>query len=234
VNAYWGVTSVGRGYASLRAVDGDGAVDRSVDNQPGGAVGIADRVDAGGGSLLDAALRSKILTFYVNHAPVLLRDQPAFFPTPGAILPRDVGSPAGGRASTAFNIPADDDDWLDPTRFNQVGGTPFSYPQIIRYKIAVFGKHTGTTSDTCFVPFAELLTNNSIRFTIPSWIAAGPVTVRIRVCDCRQCDVFQSTASCPFGANEVAPSQGTCVDTDIPCQLVDSSPFAVAGASGHR
>jgi len=234
VNGYWGVNSAGRGYASLRAVDGDGAVDRRVDLQPGGAVGIADRVDAGGGSATDVALRSKILTFYVNHAPVLLWDRPAFFPTAGAVLPRDVGSAAGGRANTSFNLSADDDDWLDPTMFNPVGGTPFRYPQIIRYKIAILGKRTGTSSDTCFVDPQFLTSGSNIRFTIPDWIAAGPVTVRIRTCDCLQCDPGSYIPSCPFAGLEVSPSQGTCVDTDIPCVLVDASPLAVAGAGGHR
>jgi hypothetical protein len=227
INGYWALTSAGKAYAVLHAVDGDGAVDRSVDQRPGGAVGIADRVDAGGGSAEDVALRDKVLTFFVNHAAVLLREQPAFFPTPGAVLPRTVGAAAAGRPSTAFRLPASDDDWLDPTRFNAVGGTPISYGPILRWKIAILGKRTGTAEDTCYVVPDEYTSAVPIQFTIPVWLAAGPVTVRIRLCDCVQCDAQPRTASCPFAGREVAPQQGSCTDTDIPCVLVDPGPAAL-------
>ena len=227
INGYWELTLAGKGYAVVSAVDGDGAVDRSVDQRPGGAVGIADRVDAGGGSAEDVVLRAKVLTFYVNHPAVLLRDRPAFFPTPGATLPRNVGDPAAGRASTAFQLPAADDDWLDPTRLNPAGGAPYSYPQILRWKIAILGKRTGTDQDTCYILPNDYTSALPIRFTIPDWIAAGPVTVRVRLCDCLQCDALPGTRSCPFAGREVAPQQGTCTDTDIPCQLVDQTPDAL-------
>jgi len=100
INGYWALTSVGRAYAVLHAVDGDGAVNRAVYERPGGAVGIADRVDAGGGSAEDLALRHKALTFHVMHAAVLLPEQPAFFPTPGAPGAGDERWVAGG--STCF------------------------------------------------------------------------------------------------------------------------------------
>jgi hypothetical protein len=48
--------------------------------------------------------------------------------------------------------------------------------------------------------------------------------MRIRLCDCSQCDALPGTATCPFVGNEVSPAQGTCVDTDIPCRLTAPEP----------
>jgi len=209
VNGYWALTSAGKAYATLHAVDGDGSVDRSVDQRPGGAVGIADRVDEGGGSAEDVALRARVLTFFVDHPPVLLRDRPEFTPRDHQVFAsRDV-------RLTSF---ASDDDWLDPTLINRPGGTP-NYPSILRWKVAVLGKLAGTDQDTCYVVPTDFTSAISIQFTIPAWIASGPITIRIRLCDCQQCDVSQGTRTCPFESNEVAPQQGSCTDTDIPCQL---------------
>ena len=227
VNGYQGLTTAGRAYAVIRAEDGDGTVDRRVDHQPGDAVGIADRVDAGGGSDVDKALRSKVLTFYVNHAPLFIRSA-QFYPRPGVTLPRIITSSPG----SAWNLPATDDDWLDPTRFNKVGGTPPDYGQILRVKIAILGKVAGTSRDTCFIgpEYNYPLAAGQILFTIPNYLAQGPVTVHLRLCDCSQCDSRGPTATCPFPSPEVSPAQGTCVDTDIPCQLGPPvSPEGVVG-----
>lgn len=219
VNGYWGLTTSGRAYAVIRAEDGDGTVDRRVDHQAGDAVGIADRVDAGGGSAEDRALRSKVLTFYVNHAPVLA----SVNPVRNASITR----------TTIFHIGANDDDWLDPTRFNKVGGSPPDYGQIIRFKLALLGKLAGTTRDTCYIETAEFTNNVPIQLNgalgIPAWIAPGPVTLRVRVCDCSQCDAQPGTSTCPFVGHEVSPAQGVCVDTDIRYTLLGPEPASILG-----
>jgi len=230
INGYWGVTSAGRAYAVIRAEDGDNTVDRRVDHQPGDAVGIADRVDAGGGTLEDKQLRSKVLTFYVNHAPLFTRTA-QFYPRPGVTLPRVI-PPSG---PTAWNLPATDDDWLDATRFNKVGGTPPDYGQILRVKIAILGKLAGTARDTCFIgpEYNYPLAAGTISFTIPNYIAQGAVTVRLRLCDCSACDALPGTASCPFIGRELTPAQGSCAETDIPCLVGPPLP-APAGILGDN
>src|SRR5262249_37903486 len=105
----------GKAYGGVRAEAGAGPADERLDHRPGGAVGVADGVDGHMGSVEDDALRSKVLTFYVTPAPVLLTRQSGFFPRPGAVLPRMVGdSLVPGGPSTAFNLPASDDDCFDP------------------------------------------------------------------------------------------------------------------------
>src|SRR5262249_47956323 len=145
INGYQGLNTAGRAYAVIRAEDGDGTVDRRIDQRPGDAVGVADRVDAGGTDPLDVALRSKVLTFFVNHAPVLLQSNSQFKPRPNTTIPRVV-------TNTVFNLLATDDDPFDPSRFNPVGGKPNpNFPPILRWKIAIVGKIFGTTRDTCWI-----------------------------------------------------------------------------------
>ena len=216
INGYQALTTAGRAYAVLRAVDGNGTVDRRVDQQPGDGVGIVDRCEGGSSSPADRALRSKVLTFYVDHAPVLQQNAQAFFPKPGATLPRDI---SGG---SAFNLPATDDDPVG----SAIGG-PGTEPTL-RWKIAIFGRIVvagGTCpqdtcyKDTCYIVPAEFPHPSPISFQIPDWLVAGDITVRVRLCDCLECDVLPGTRTCPFVGREVSPGQGRCVDVDIPCRL---------------
>jgi hypothetical protein len=222
INGYWGLTTAGRAYAVIRAEDGDGTVDRRIDHQPGDAVGVADRVDAGGGTAADKALRSKVLTFYVNHAPLLQRSASGFRPTPNQLFVTRLLS---------LNPVATDDDWFDPTIFNKVGGTPPG-GAILRWKVAVLGTYAGTTRDTCYIESFEASSSNAVVVNLPAWIANGNITIRIRVCDCAQCDALPGTATCPFVGREVSPSQGTCVQTDIPCRLQAPEPASIMGDNG--
>ena len=221
INGYWPLTTAGKAYAVVRAEDGDGTVDERLEHQPGGAVGVAD-----GDPGTDRALRSKVLTFYVNHAPVLQRDRADFYPRAGTVLPRKVGPPN----SQAFNLPATDDDWYEPGR-GAIGGTPTAYVAILRWKIAIRGLLAGTDRDTCFFEGLEFSHPSGINFTISDWIAAGAINVRIRLCDCRECDVLPGPKGCPFGGRETHPTDGTCVDVDIPCQL-EGAAVARAGPRG--
>ena len=223
INGYVGLNTAGRAYAEIRAEDGDGTVDRRVDQRPGGAVGIVDRVENGGANDQDLALRSKIMTFYVNKAPRLQREIPAFTPDPNAIL---------ASRTVIFQMPATDVDQYDPNAaFNKVGGTP-TYGPILRRKIAILGKDPATNRDTCWVVPSDFNFPNNITFTIPvDKIAPGNIVVRVRLCDCADCDNQPGTATCPFVGREGTPSYGSCVDTDIPCRLnVNPEPAGVIGA----
>src|SRR5262249_48210036 len=118
INGLQGLVNAGRAYATIRAEDGDGTVDRRIDQRPGHAVGIVDRVEAGGAPAADVALRSKVLTFYVNHAPQLQRNLASFFPKTGSTITRIPAS----TGPTAWFLPAQDDDPFDPGTFAKIGG----------------------------------------------------------------------------------------------------------------
>src|SRR5262249_43355581 len=173
-----------RAYAGIRAEEGDGTVDRRIDQRPGDAVGVADRVDAGGGTPQDKALRSKVLTFFVNHAPQLQRNQQLFTPKPGAVF---------ASRTVTLNPIGTDDDAFDPTIFSAVGGRRDRNLLILRWKIAVLGKFAGTTRDTCWIETHDFNSANSVTFRIDDMIAPGPIVVRIRLCDCAQCDALPGT-----------------------------------------
>jgi hypothetical protein len=228
INGYWGLTTAGRAYAVLRAEDGDGEVDRRIDHRPGDAVGIVDRVENGGATIEDQALRSKILTFFVDRAPTLRRSDPNFRPRQGEVFT----AITGGRTLT-LNMPADDVDQLDPNAGNnRVGGTP-PYPPITRRKIAILGKLAGNPAkDTCYVSPVDFSCANCVVVTIPDYIATGNFTMRIRLCDCAQCDDLRWPSQCPFSSPEASPGQGRCVDTDIPCRLTVPEPAAIIGSNG--
>ena len=225
ISGYVGLTTAGRAFAEIRAEDGNGTVDRRVDQRPGGAVGIVDRVENGGANDQDRALRSKIMTFYVNKAPRLQTTLPQFQPKTTTIVNRN---------NVNFVMPATDVDQFDPSAaLNKVGGTP-SYGPILRRKIAILGRHPATNRDTCYVVPTEFLAASPITFTIPvDLIAPGNIVVRVRLCDCADCDTRPGTASCPFVGREGTPSYGTCVDTDIPCRLAAPEPSGVVGDAGQ-
>jgi len=222
INGGCGVTEAGRAYAVARAVDGDSAVDRRIDHQPGGAVGIVDRVEAGTGSAEDQALRSKILTFYVDHPARLLRESPGFFPPAHQVF--------ASRTVNALNLLASDDDPYDALshveQYSHVGG-PTDAP-ILRRRLAIVGGLASDPGrDTCFVVPGDFM-SPAATFTIPDWIANGPITLVIRLCDCFECDVLPGPPACPaLAGTELHPTFGACVDTGIPCTLAVPGPAAM-------
>ena len=214
INGGRGVTEAGRAFAVARAVDGDSAVDRRIDHQPGGAEGIVDRVDAGGGSAEDQALRSKILTFYIDHPPRLLREDPSFFPPAHQVFT--------SRTVHTLNLLATDDDPYDALAhiedYSHIGG-PVDSPILRRRLAIVGGLVTDPGRDTCYVVPGDFM-SAMVGFTIPDWIANGPITLVIRLCDCFDCDVLPGPPVCPaLGGTELRPTFGACVDTGIPCTL---------------
>ena len=234
INGYHALIEAGRAYAVARAVDGDEAVDRRIDNRPGGAVGIVERVDAGGGSPEDVALRSKILTFQVDHPPRLLQGNPSFRPPANQVFTtRTPGMP--------LNLMATDDDPFDAIAYprnqartySHVGGPMLQAP-ILRRRIAILGKWTGDPSrDTCYVVPGDLM-GPVASLAIPDWIANGPITLLIRLCDCFDCNVLPGPGACPaFTGTELHPTFGRCVDTEIPCRLAVPGPVAEAVNGAH-
>ena len=229
INGYWGLTTAGKAYALIVAEDGDGTVDRRIEQRPGNGPGVADRVDTGVGSAEDIALRSKIMTFYVDKAPTLRVKAPTFRPTVNQLFP-----------SPTLNLvlPADDVDQLDPQAgFNPVGGTP-TYPPILRRMVAVFGKVTGNPlRDTCFVDPRSFSFDQPIAIVVPDYIAAGTITIRIRLCDCSQCNDIPWPARCmPLAGGgtgvESSPGEGRCTDTDIIARYARPAPQSIQDGIG--
>src|SRR5262249_36836205 len=141
---------------------------------------------------------------------------------PNTVLPRVISF---GTTPGKFNPLATDDDWFDPILRGPTGGSPHKYGAIPRWKLAIVGKKD--TCDTRRAPRVILATPlaslGDISFTIPDWMASGAIRVRIRLCDCADCDQLSGDRDCPFAGREAGPSDGTCVDTDIPCTLAPAT-----------
>ncbi|MEQ1831921.1 MAG: hypothetical protein ABL977_02615 [Candidatus Eisenbacteria bacterium] len=223
INGYWGMTTAGKAYAVVYAEDGDGTVDRRVDQRPGGAPGIVDRVDGGGASPEDLELRSKVLQFYVDRAPRFV----------AGVLVATQGSPATSRTIN-FTLPADDVDPLDPKApFNRLGGTPQPFAPILRRKIAILGKYAlDTSKDTCFVSSTSFTQQNLFSVQVPPYIAGGAVTARVRLCDCLECDDLRWPTRCPFQPGEQSPNQGRCIERDFTVTIGPAPPATADIHSG--
>ncbi len=194
MGGYWRMFQAGKAYAMARGEDADGGLDKSVVDP----VALADAVDNNGGTQAERDLRRKVLVFYVDKAPALIRS--------GSFLPYE-----GQSITTAqwdFYLRGMDLDPLDPTLVSPPAGGPTART-VIRFKVKLYGKNLagrdtswtylestglpyilrGTDVAVSFVPGGSMLTNP---------FASGPIRVSIQICDCIDC--------------EFMPGQGRCVD----------------------
>lgn len=168
------MSATGKAYAYIVAEDGDGTVDRRL-QKAGGAENVAEAVDGGGGDDAQRAVRSKVLTFYVNHAPRVDLTAPAFFPKPGATI----FSP-----NQSFSLICHDIDPIDPTRSVTAVGGPQIPPAPVLVKTVDLIQDQGggvvVTQNVC-TDFEGTNPN----FTPSSSFVAGPMTVRVQLSDGR-------------------------------------------------
>lgn len=201
ISEYQGLRNSGKVYVLLKAEDGDGAVDQRI-SQAGGASAVADRVDgvagAGPPSAEDIQLRSKIITFYVNRAPVLRTTAPGFQPLANATITQ--------RLNYTFNLigtDADPFDFSSTSGSDAIGGPQVPSP-VLRRTVSLIGR-TSEGRDTVAVIAFRLNNQQQFQYTFPSWVANGPWTVRVQLCDCLDC--------------EIRFERGRCVVTDIPVTI---------------
>ena len=196
MGGYWRMFQAGKAYAVARGEDADGGLDNSVSNP----VALADAVDHGGGTPAERELRRKVLVFYVDKAPALIRTgSPQFLPYDGQSITS---------ALWVFKLRGMDLDPFDPTLVGPAAGGP-TPRTVIRFKFTLYGKNLagrdtswtyleptglpyilqGTEVDLSFIPGGTMEANP---------FASGPIQVSIQICDCIDC--------------ELAPGQGRCVD----------------------
>jgi hypothetical protein len=203
MGGYWRMRGAGKAFALARAEDADGGLDNAVADQ----VTLAEIVDNGGGTPAERESRRKVLLFYVDKAPALVRSDPEFRPYEGQSF----------TDSLIFKLRGMDLDPFDPDDYGLGGGGPTA-KTIIRYKLTLYGRNlagrdTSWTypgsygglyiTPTEFIPPVDGPEPVALRF-VPGGtmaknpFASGPIRVSIQICDCRDC--------------EIAPGQGRCVD----------------------
>ena len=167
-----GMTSTGKCYAYVVSEDADGTVDRRLFKY-GGAEAIVEHVDGGYGSPEEIAVRSKVLVFYVNHAPVVDSSTAGFIPRPRTTI---------HGVNQTFNLICHDIDPIDDTKESTIGGpqTPPSQVLIKTVKLIQFGAPDSIVQTIC-TDFAGQNPN----FTPDAAFQNGPMTVRVQLWDGR-------------------------------------------------
>ncbi|MFN8586944.1 MAG: hypothetical protein U0704_04005 [Candidatus Eisenbacteria bacterium] len=185
---YASMSSTGIAYAYAVSEDGDGTVDRRLrrvalrQDSVAYYADVLHRPDA-------EAVRSKILKFYVNHAPFLKTSDGSFRPA----VPSGTGVPASISRTSAFNILADDLDPIDFTKpIVRVGGPQSGVQPVLIRTIDIV--QFGSTPDSANIVRASynVATNLDVAsiptVTIPSTILPGRIYVRIKLADNRPDD----------------------------------------------
>lgn len=179
INGYQAVTQSGRAYAHLRAVGSDHLEDESVGNP----VALVNWIESGTAPPEVKALRHKVLTFYVNRSPYLLRGAPGFVPQPNQVF---------ASRTLHLNLLADDDD-------------PFNYPapppggpsavKVLRRNVRLLGRdaHGDPVS---LAPLAGPVFNPLIDVVVPEEIVGPEVTLDVELCDCQFCETQAGTGRC--------------------------------------
>ena len=207
INGYYAASDAGKAYTLIKSVDAYqstllGGQDESIPialNES--ARQIAEKVDAGGGTPEEQALRHRVLTFYVDKIPYLVND-PQF-------KPKLDGSEVYPSRTIDLHLFGGDDDPYDTdigAKPNRVGGPSNSL--VLRWSIKFFGKDGNGAPVTWAPPFLQNVATGGSGQLIQSSIVLDPsladpsVTMHVQLCDCREC--------------ELRAGQGRCVEFDIP------------------
>ena len=196
MGGYWRMFQAGKSYAVARGEDADGGLDNSVVDP----MALAEAVDNGGGTGVERELRRKVLVFYVDKAPALIRTgSPQFLPYDGQSI---------STSQWDFFLRGMDLDPFDPAVVGPPAGGP-TPRTVIRFKVTLYGRSLANrdTSWTYLEPSALPYILRGTEFAL-SFIpggtmaanpfASGPIRVSIQICDCIDC--------------ETTPGQGRCVD----------------------
>jgi hypothetical protein len=189
-----------------RAEDADGALDRRLADA-GEARRLADDVDSGRDtSPASIALRSRVLTFYVDRNPYLDFVAPDFFPRPPEYNGGEVATSPDRTLRLSYY--ATDPDPLDPIAHPPHPGGP-SHSTVLRYTTSITGKNAEGRDTTWLGP--PIVTGRQLLQTVDlaaeaPFLVGNDLTLALELCDCAFC--------------EAIPGTGRCVRYEIPVQVV--------------
>ncbi len=227
LGGYWRMFQAGKAYAVARAEDYEGAVDPTVGADP---VKLAEGADSpGGGTPAQQAYRHKVLVFFVDKAPALVRDT-QFRPYNGQVI---------NTAQWDFYLKGMDLDPFDPNATSTRGGGPTS-TTVTRFRIRLYGKSFYTGADTSWtyvgsngLSYINLGSPVTLSF-IPGGtmaknpFASGEIRVSIQICDCVECEGNPGQGRCVNGI-ATYPEEPTSPDNVITVTYVRPAMEAVSG-----
>jgi hypothetical protein len=181
IGSYARVQLSGKAYFLLRAQDADGLRDQSVED----ARAIVEAVDGGTGTPEQIALRHKILTFFIDQAPFLRFDNPAFVPRPDHVF---------ASRSLDLHLLADDSDPYDPSAGPSAPGGP-SALKMLRWNIALLGRDADGR-DMTIHPLPAPAFTPDLSIEVPAVLADPHVTIQVELCDCANCEALPGSGRC--------------------------------------
>ena len=179
------------GEVDSAAEDGNRGLDQRIDDP----VAFADSIEKGLIRPSDPryALKDKVITFYVNRAPYLNRDDQTFEPRPGEVFfTRSI--------RLRLDKSADDDPYQTIQR--SVGGMEEGKSALLlRFSVMLRGRRTGSNppKDTVYAPPSlarKTQVNVDQSVDVPSFIQGPDVAVEIEICDCKDCESIPGQGRC--------------------------------------
>ncbi len=205
IGGYHPMLQTGRAFAFAFAVDGDGAQDRRIIDPRS----LVLRIEDGTASPYERTLRTKVIAFVVNRAPYFVTDSPLFRPRVSVV--DTFTTPVWDLRLVA----ADEDPFVPGSA---VGGP--SAIVTLRRRISVHGLDAAGKPVEIVDP-TPYKNQPNINITVPSFLAAGPATVVVELCDCDQCEDFAGSGRCrtieiPVYYQPSAPTQSTSSNLNRP------------------
>ncbi len=186
MGAYINTQQAAQVFITLKSVDGDGALDKRI---------LDPRKTVLFGT--DPALRTHVITFFVDKPPRLNFNQPGFVPRPDTTF--------FSRDNIKFNLFASDDDPfdLDPRNRPNPGGP--SVTTVLRWTVTLRGTNLDGRDTTFAPPGAFRSSSPAITVSVPSYFAGQDVYAEIELCDCADCELAQGSGRCInfAGANAI-------------------------------
>lgn len=208
IGGYNPMIQSGRAYAYTFALDGDNSPDRRIGVGTTGSIDpltLVRKVDDNTASPYERGLRNKVMAFYVDKAPYLVMDNPSFSPEAGHVFT--------SKFWDLRLVGADEDPFI---KQSQPGGP--SATTTLRRKITFVGIDKNTGGRVEEQDPITYLNQSDISVTVPDNLASGPVTLRVEICDCDQCEDLPGSGRCrtveiPVIYNPSAPASPSSVQS---------------------
>src|SRR5262249_20099906 len=202
---YHPIFRAGRAFAVLQAEDSDGDRDRRVQD----GRNLVQSIEDGTATPEEQKLRSLVMAFYVDKPPYFVTDSPLF-------RPRTAVGDTFTSILWDLRIVAADDDPFSP-------GTPPGGPSNIvtlRRKFKVHGKNL-LGQDEVYEDTRSYVNQQNVTLLIPGFLAGGPCTLEVELCDCNECETRQGTGRCvtiqiPVYYQRTTPTQTTSKNMSRP------------------
>jgi hypothetical protein len=209
IAGYHPMLKAGRAFLTAQAEDADGDRDKRVQNCCSDGRALVLSIENGTASPDEQALRDQVLTFYTDYPPYFVTSSPLFRPRPGDTFNTNLWD---------LRLVANDDDPWSFQTSPGIGGP--SNVLTLRRTLKVYGKDATTGADVVYEDPVQYLNQQNINLLVPTFLAGGPCTLEVELCDCDKC--------------EEQPGSGRCITLQIPVYYEKPAPAQPASRTSSR